>query len=188
MKLHLGCGDCYLEGFINIDAAPTYLTSKAPKDLLDKNKTTYENYYKHEFGQSSKVVIADIATDIKNIPYNDETIDQVVMIHVLEHFPIYDVNVVLREINRVLKNDGEFIVGVPDLVGNAKLLLSSGEQGEDWVIRLIDGTQKNKFFHHYCSFTKRTLKKLLSENGFGYFQDLPNINFYPAIHILAKKI
>lgn len=189
MKLHLGCGSCYLTGYINVDAAPDYMAFHAPKDVLKANSTTFENYYKHEFGKGTGITIADVMADIKALPFAENEAEQAIMLHVLEHFPKYELDCVLQEIRRVLKPSGEFIVGVPDLLGNAKLVCDAKTvDEEEWAVRLIDGTQKNKWFHHYCSFTHRTLLDLLSKNGFGDFRDLPNINFYPALHISARKV
>ncbi len=53
--------------------------------------------------------IADIN---KKIPYSDNTFDSITMFHVLEHLtnPSY----ALKEINRVLKKDGQAIIMVPN--------------------------------------------------------------------------
>jgi predicted SAM-dependent methyltransferase len=111
------------------------------------------------------------------------------MIQVLEHFMQHDVENVVSEISRVLKPGGKYIVGVPDTVGNAQLLLDAKTpEEEDWAIRLIDGSKRNIYCYHHCSYTKRSLQELLTKHGFGDFKDLPNINFYPSIHICAKKM
>jgi len=49
--------------------------------------------------------------DITNIPYPDETFDIIYCSHVLEHIP--DDKKALRELNRVLKNNGWAIILVP---------------------------------------------------------------------------
>ena len=189
MKLHLGSGTIYLKGYINIDANPTYLASEAPKDLLEKNTTTLENYYKHSFNGGSGVCIADLSCRIEKLPYQDSTVDEIVMLHVLEHLPAYKVDFVLHEFKRILKLHGKLYLGVPDVKGTAEMLAEAETpEEEDWCIRLIHGTQKNEFSHHYCGYTERTLKKLLSNKGFGKFKTLPNKNFYPAIHLEARKI
>ena len=59
---------------------------------------------------------------------------------------------------------------------------------EDWCIRLIYGTQRNKWSHHYCGYTERTLKEVLSLYRFNKFENLPNINFYPSIYLKAYKV
>jgi predicted SAM-dependent methyltransferase len=189
MKLHLGSGTIYLKGYVNVDAAPKYLAKDAPKDLLEQNTTTLSNYYKHDFNKGSGVCIADEALRIENLPYKNETVDEIVMLHVLEHLPVYNVYHVLEEFFRILKPGGTLYLAVPDIKGTAELLAKAETpEEEDWCIRLVHGTQRNEFSHHYCGYTERTLKKLLSDMGFGNFTLLPNKNFYPAIHLNCEKV
>ena len=188
MKLHLGCGTIFLKGYINVDVKPDYLTPAAPAGDLVQNTTIFERYYKHDFCKGSGLCIADVAAPISNLPFSEGEVDEVVLIQVLEHIPAYDVGKVLKEINRVLKSGGIFTIGVPDLKETAKLLASAGTpEEEDWCIRLIHGTQRNEFSHHYCGYTQRSLKEILSLYDFGDFRVLPNINFYPSIFLEAHK-
>ena len=187
MKLHLGAGTIYLEGYINIDVNPDYLIDDAPQDVLKKNTTTFENYYKHKFKESSNLCIVDIKSPITSLPFPDETIDEAVLIQVLEHIPKYGVNEVLKEIGRVLKIGGFLTVGVPDIKGLAEMLVSAKTtDDEDWCIRLIHGTQKNPWSHHYCGYTKRILIETLSP-WFHRFEELQNISFYPSVYMKAFK-
>jgi len=188
MKLHLGCGTIYLKDYINIDAAPHYFADEAPSDILEQNITTIDKYYKHEFCKGSGVCIADQKALIENLGSLYENVDEIVLLHVLEHFPVYKTHEVLSVFYNLLKPNGKLYLAVPDLKETAKLLAAAETpEQEDWAIRLIHGTQRNEFSHHYCGYTERTLKQLLSNHGFGDFIILPNINFYPAVHIEAFK-
>ena len=60
MKLHLGCGGTYLEGYVNID----YLTTE----------------------QTIMNVKADIYQDITTLEYDDNSIDEIRSHHMFEHF------------------------------------------------------------------------------------------------------
>lgn len=189
MKLHIGCGTVYLNGFINIDSSPDYLVHECPQDLLDENTTEYEQYYKQDFCTLSGHVVADISHNIMEpLPFINESINTVVMYQVLEHIPNYEVDKLIAEIARVLIKGGEFRVSVPDLKETAKLLVNAlTKEEEDWAIRLIHGTQKNKWSHHFCGYLPRTLQTLLEKHGFNKFENLPKINFYPVIHLKAIK-
>lgn len=190
MKVHLGCGTVYLKGYINVDADPHFLAQNAPSEALESNTTTLDKYYKHEFGsKKSGLCIADLQCFIENLPFRNDSVDEIIMLHVLEHLPTYKVDGILTEFRRVLRIGGRLYLGVPDIKGTAQQLAeATTPEEEDWCIRLIHGTQRNEFSHHYCGYTERTLKNLLSGKGFGDFKTLPNINFYPAIHLEAKKI
>jgi SAM-dependent methyltransferase len=188
MRLHLGCGTTYLKNYINVDIAPDYLIDDAPPAVLMQNTTIFERYYKHEFCKGSGLCVADIKASIDCLPFHSKTIDEAILIHVLEHIQSYEVGKVLKEISRVLKVGGSFIVGVPDLKETARMLAETKTpEQEDWCIRLIHGTQRNEWSHHFCGYTERTLKEILSLYGFIDFETLPNINFYPAIHLKAYK-
>lgn len=187
MKLHLGCGSVYLYGYTNVDAVG--MLAKDNPELVEKNGTTFENYYKYDFGLAGRDAVVDVLADIRDMPFENSSFDEVVMLHVLEHFPKYELKCVLGEINRVLRYGGSFIVGVPDTIGNAKLLLEAKTpKEEEWAIRLLEGTQTSQYRHHYCSYTNRSLRRTLAKHNFGEFEDMPNINFYPAIHLRAKKV
>ncbi len=189
MKLHCGCGTIYLSGYVNIDACPDYLAKNAPLDILEQNTTTFDKYYKHSFGGSSNKIIADYCCTLDSLPFQKSSVEEVVMIHVFEHFPKYVIEPIMSEINRVLSVGGKLIIGVPDTIGNAKLLLDAKtEEEEEWAIRLIDGTQKNRWSHHYCSYTNRSLRKALHHYGFDNFSNMENINCYPAIYMEAIKV
>jgi len=188
MKLHLGAGTIYLKGYMNVDSKADYYANAAPEKELEMNTTTFENYYKHEFCKSSGLCIIDYESNIENLPFGDESAEEIIMIHVLEHFQKYKYKFVLGEIYRLLKPNGFFIVGVPEIKETCKMMAEAKtEEEEEWCERLIYGTQRNQFSHHYTGFTESSLKKLLSEYGFSDFEKLDNINFYPAIHLKAYK-
>jgi len=189
MKAHLGCGTIYLNGYVNIDAAPDIMSDDPEAaEIILQNGTTFDNYYKVGFCKGSGKVVADKKALIDDLPFENDSLNEVILIQVLEHIPAYNVSKVLNETCRVLKRGGCLIVGVPDVVETAKILVNATTaEEEDWCIRLIHGTQRNKFSHHFCGYIPRTLKQLLFEHGFGDFKDLPNINFYPSFHIAAFK-
>jgi SAM-dependent methyltransferase len=190
MKLHIGCGTIYLKGYVNVDAGPQYLADKAPKDVLEENTTTFDQYYKQGFCKGTGITVADIQADIcERLPFEDCSVEEVVMRQVLEHIPHYNVDGVLGEIHRVMEYDGRLILSVPDTLGTAReLIKAEAPEAEDWCIRLLYGTQKNQYSHHFCGYSHRTLMDLLSRKGFDFFCELDNINIYPAIHVLARKV
>ena len=189
MKLHIGCGTVYLKDFVNIDGAPHYIIPNCPNHILEQNITTFEKYYKQEFGTLSGYVVADIKHDInKPLPFDNKSVEKIVMYQVLEHIPLYEVDGILIDFFRILQDDGSIYLSVPDIKETAKLLTNAKtNEEEDWVIRLIHGTQRNKWSHHYCGYTIRTLTKLLNFHGFSNIEELSNINIYPTIHLKVSK-
>jgi len=51
--------------------------------------------------------------DATNIPFNNNSMDVIIMSHVLEHIDRRDMNKVISEINRVLKYHGEIVIYSP---------------------------------------------------------------------------
>lgn len=189
MKIHLGCGTNYLYDYINVDANPQVLSFEPDaKDRILENGTTFENYYKTDFNSRPTIVVADVKAMVEELPFEDESVSEIIMFHVLEHIPYYRQDKALSEISRVLKHQGKFFVAVPDTIETARLLVNAeDEMQEEWAIRLLYGTQRNEYSHHFIGFTKSNLKVTLSKYGFTKFVDRENINFYPAIHITAIK-
>jgi SAM-dependent methyltransferase len=191
MKLHIGCGTVYLDGYVNLDCKPDYFADKCDASVLEANRTTYDRYYKQDFGTLPGHVVVDVEHDIFAwpLPFPDDSMDEVVMYQVLEHMPDYARGCILDNIAQVIRPGGVFLVSVPDVKQTARMLAEARtDKDEDWAIRLIHGTQRNAWCHHWCGYTPRTLRSFLSEHGFGSFADLPSINFYPVVHIKAVKL
>ena len=57
----------------------------------------------------------DVEHDLLDFPYpfDNESIDKIYLRHVIEHFAIENINFIMNECNRILKNDGLFVITVP---------------------------------------------------------------------------
>lgn len=85
MKLNLGCGDYYVDGWVNIDSAEN---SKVRPDMVH-----------------------DVSL---GLPFDDDTADAVYAGHLLEHLPVEAVVPLLREVARVAGSSPVCLVG-PDV-------------------------------------------------------------------------
>lgn len=88
MKLHLGCGHNYLEGWVNVDGP--------------KSELCYDD------------LKADIHANIEDLEYPDNTVDEILMNAVFEHFPRHVAIIQLRKFYKWLKPGGKLTVLVPD--------------------------------------------------------------------------
>jgi len=86
--LHLGCGGLYYEGFINCDKTDT--TRHDEKYQVDKLFNLKDSW-----------------------PFEDESIDGIVSMHVLQQLYWRDLIPALVEAHRVLKTNGVMRIGVP---------------------------------------------------------------------------
>ena len=62
-------------------------------------------------GHSHENSLIDVFYDGKTIPFNDSYFDSVLCSEVLEH--VFEIDAVLKEINRVMKKNGKILVTVP---------------------------------------------------------------------------
>lgn len=56
---------------------------------------------------------SDMNCDIRHLPFDDNSVDEIIAIHVFEHFYLFESSRVLREWKRVLKPDGLLILELP---------------------------------------------------------------------------
>lgn len=143
MKLHLGCGQRYFDGYINIDYPLT----------------------EHSVQQSS---VADELTNLLELRYAKDSIDEVRLHHVFEHFSRADAMALLASWNTWLKTNGTLHIEVPDFERTAKAVLSlwSNEKAKYVGLRHIFGSQEAHWAVHYEGYTKTILKELLLSFGF----------------------
>ena len=88
IKLHLACGLDYQPGYVNVDLYPQ---------------------------ENAKV---DAVFDVKKIPYDDNTVDEIRALHIIEHFDWFEGQEVLKEWYRVLKPGGKLIIETPDFLAS----------------------------------------------------------------------
>lgn len=147
IKLNLGCGDDYMEGWINVDA-------------FNKNRV-------------------DADFDITDIPYNDNTVDEIKAFHIIEHFPWTQANRNIREWHRVLKPGGRLWLETPDFAASCKEFAAASDQQ-----RLL---LRGHFFahagdapgqQHYFLYTEFELRHELVSTGFKIINRIPPSSGY----------
>jgi predicted SAM-dependent methyltransferase len=150
-KLHLGCGQKYLDGYLNIDFPIS----------------------EHSVQTNS---IADEHHDILNLSYAAETISEVRLHHVFEHFDRPTAAALLGSWNSWLKKDGVLRIEVPDFEKTAKAALSSfkNKNKKKVALRHLFGSHEAFWAVHYEGYSEWLLKDLLESFGFSIQQFLRN--------------
>lgn len=97
IKLHLACGKDYRQGYINVD------------------------YYTENF------VKVDQRFDITDIPYADDSVDEILALHVIEHFDFHEGQRVLSEWYRVLKPNGKLVLETPDFLETCREFVNGSQ-------------------------------------------------------------
>jgi len=153
-RLNLGCGDKILEGYVNVDVAPSR-AGRSPDVLCDLHKLE---------------------------PFEADSCDEVMAIHVVEHFYRWEVIDVLREWLRVLKPGGRMILECPNLLTACQTLLSNpqaaagpGPEGQRsmWVL-YGDPAWRDPLMCHRWNYTPDSLRAVMEEAG------LVNVHQAPA--------
>jgi SAM-dependent methyltransferase len=145
VKLNLGCGDKILAGYTNVDVAASR-AGKKPDVLCDLHALT---------------------------PFADNAADEILSVHVVEHFWRWEIVGVLKEWVRVLKPGGRMIVECPNLQSACEAFLASpdlasgpGQEGQRsmWVF-YGDPSWKDPLMVHRWGYTPKSLAAVMAEAG-----------------------
>jgi len=143
LRLHLGCGTSHLNGYINIDFAPS----------------------KHTVQQTSG---ADIFSDITQLNLPANSVDEIRSHHIFEHFERACALPILCQWHYWLKQDGILLVETPDFEESIKLFLSSSTSYHDKqvIIRHLFGSQEASWAIHYDAWYEEKFGYVLETLGF----------------------
>jgi predicted SAM-dependent methyltransferase len=144
MKLHLGCGQRYFEGYINID----YPLSE------------------HSVQQTS---VADQFANLFELRYQPGTVEEVRLHHVFEHFTRAQACALLASWNSWLKAGGIVHIEVPDFEKTARAVLkrfSNTNKIQSVGLRHIFGSQEAHWAVHYEGYTAKRMQHLLERFGY----------------------
>ena len=145
LRLNLGCGDKPLPGYLNVDVAASRL-GRHPD------------------------VLADLRA---RLPFPDGCADEVMAIHVIEHFWRWEVAEVVREWARVLRPGGRLILECPNLIAACEAFLANPDeraqpdargQTSMWVF-YGDPQWRDPLMVHRWGYTPTSLSNLLREAG-----------------------
>jgi len=94
----------------------------------------------------------------------DKSVELIYASHVLEHFGRNEVDQVLQEWFRVLKDGGILRIAVPDFEAVSYRYQKTGELQE--LIGLVSGGQRNEYDYHKMVFDEKLLREKLLCAGF----------------------
>ena len=143
MKLHLGCGQIYLQGYVNIDFPLS----------------------KHSVQQKS---VADVTVDIQELKYPSQSVEEIRLRHVFEHFPRPVALALLASWRSWLKYGGILRIEVPDFDRTALEVLKvlNNKKKRYIALRHIFGSQEADWAVHYEGWSPKRLQEILNLLGF----------------------
>lgn len=133
-----------------------------------------------------KTPATDLICDIRQLPYEDNSVDTIESYHVFEHIPVcLHANVsteygekyaslitVLKEWRRVLKDGGNLVIEMPDLDGVIREYLAANEARREELLIGIYGSYRNNDdtdIHRWGANEER-LKHILEKAGYRYIK------------------
>ncbi len=138
IRLNLGCGESKLEDFVNIDMVKT--NDVMPDLVLDVRKERF--------------------------PYEDESVDDVWMLHSIEHIERYYWNHLFQEVYRVLKPNGVFLLSYPEFGECAKRFIENKDNNRIFYSHTLYGRQLWDSDYHVVPMHSSWLKEQLEPYGF----------------------
>ena len=165
MKLHLGCGQKYLEGYTNIDFPPS----------------------EHTVQQTS---VADEFHNLYALTYKKQSVKEIRLHHVFEHFERITACAFLAAWNSWLEPNGIVHIEVPDFENTFRKNLSffNRDKFEGVALRHIFGSQEASWAVHFEGYSKKRLTKIFETFGF----EVVSVNQYEYkrtfnIEVIGKK-
>lgn len=142
-KLHLGCGETYLDGFINIDLPPR----------------------EHPVMQNVRV---DLCANLCQLGFPNCSIGMIRSHHVFEHFDRPTAIALLVEWYQWLKQDGVLLIETPDFERAARRILSGRTSVEHKLapLRHIFGSHEAAWAYHLDGWFKDKFTLFLPRLGY----------------------
>ena len=146
MKLNIGCGRTYIEGWTNIDLVVSPRALKPP----------------------------DLLCDIRRIKLPDACAEIAQAIHVFEHFYRYECDAVIDEWRRLLKRGGQLILEMPDLHKCCRNVLNgvvnhrngNADQLGMWGLYGEVTSEDTILMAHHWLWTFKSIQPFLATHGF----------------------
>jgi len=101
----------------------------------------------------------DYRGDVRRMPFDNKEFDLVYSSHVLEHLQKTETESTLAEWMRIVKDDGLFILKLPDLEWGLQHIKDPVEKAN--ASNVLYGAQQDEYDFHYTGFTMESLEGLL---------------------------
>ena len=164
LKVHLGCFDQQIPGWINTDITPHIFVSRIPAlpFLLHKaGLLSHERYQQHKNDVFRNVFYLNATA---KFPFEKCTVDYVFCSHFLEHLYPVGAQFCIAEVFRILKQGGIFRVAVPDL--DAIIMKYNPTKSDEFCQGFFEAKQKRDKNQHHWHYNEIALSRILREAGF----------------------
>ena len=109
---------------------------------------------------------ADVSTDLRKLPFDDDYADYIEAIHVVEHFFVDEMDPLLKEWKRVLKKDAQIIFELPCMEKILVNFVQKKDMRYTWLGLYGDATSDQPLMAHHWCYSKGQFRALLEQVGF----------------------
>ena len=167
LRLHLGCGQNHFDDYINIDYPPS----------------------EHIIQVSN---VADVFGDITKLDFPQQSVDEIRLHHVFEHFSRVVSLAMLIKWHKWLKVGGKIHIETPDLMGSARTLVSNASwKTKMGVVRHLAGDQAANWGYHVDHWFAERFEHTLRALGFESVQtrstSWPKEPYLSNVEVVAVK-
>jgi glycosyltransferase involved in cell wall biosynthesis len=163
LKLHLGCGEVYLNGYTNIDFPPS----------------------RHSIQSNIKKV--DVYADFTKLKLINNSIDEIRLHHVFEHFLYPEALTLLAKWNLALKMNRLLTIETPDLKASIDEVFNKGKtfQKTAPTLRHIFGSHEADWAIHKDNWYQEKYEFILPKFGFKII-NIENTSYRATRNIIVK--
>ena len=166
-KLHLGCGQVYFEGYTNIDYP------------LDGNHSVQQ------------VSVADKHINLLDLKYEANSVDEIRLHHVFEHFSRPNALALIASWNSWLKMGGLLRIETPNYSRMAIISINPflSKKKKGIALRHIFGSQEAHWANHFEGYSRKIYKQMLPFFGFEIVKfETNNWHGTHNIEVHARKV
>jgi SAM-dependent methyltransferase len=188
MKLHMCCGDIYLEGYVNCDIVGEV---RKPGEE-NPNSTTLDRYFKYPFKRDftrrepRPFVVDKLMNLLEPWPFEDGSVQEIVSISAWEHFEHHtELPFIIREVYRVLRSGGVWKFDFPNI---REIVDLYHDTDPEFMAEQIYCNHKNKYSVHQWGYTPQSIPWYLPPSGWTLeFGDVVKHD-YPMTGVTATKL
>lgn len=140
-RVHLGCGDRYLRGYLNVDLPP-------------------------EMGTASGTSRPDVEADVMSVACPPETLSEIRLHHLFEHFERAHALALLLRWYGWLTPGGILTIETPDFEGCIRGFDARSSPEQALILRHLFGSQEAPWAVHLDGWSARRFEEVLSALGF----------------------
>lgn len=118
--------------------------------------------------------VTDIIASCDNLPYAENTVDEIISYHLIEHFDEPEAKKVMSHWYSLLKDEGQCVIETPNVIEMARKMISVYETEElvrpGYIYGCHDKTGRETIVNdnHKWGYTQQSLRKYLLDIGFKY--------------------